>query len=78
MTEPTLHEALAAKGITSERDENTVRTGRRVLRNADGEVIGRFDVHEAWAGLAAGTFDTCLITDADGVTRRLPFQIRVF
>lgn len=48
----TLHEALAARGLTS-RKENDAQ--RRTIYGPMGERIGSFDAHEAWAWLAEQT-----------------------
>lgn len=43
--------ALAAKGITYERDEHTAADQRMAWRNPQGEIFGRFTAYEGWQEL---------------------------
>lgn len=45
-TEPTLHEALAAFGITSKKDERSDFDSRSLYQN--GEFIGVYTASEGW------------------------------
>lgn len=48
MAGPTLHEALAARGLTSRKERDPQR---RTVYTLAGERVGSFDAHEAWAYL---------------------------
>ena len=47
--EPTLDEALAARGLSHNRDGLTNADGRHTIKDASGEVVGRYTATEAWA-----------------------------
>jgi hypothetical protein len=50
---PTLHEALAALGLTSARYAYTDVTGKRSIINEDGRTVARLSAHQAWDVLAS-------------------------
>lgn len=50
MSVPSLHEALAAHGYTSEPAIGLKQYARRILKGAD--VVGTMTAHEAWSFLA--------------------------
>ncbi|WP_262267107.1 MULTISPECIES: hypothetical protein [Microvirga] len=47
--EPTLNEALAARGLSHKRDALTGADGRHTIKDASGTVVGRYTATEAWA-----------------------------
>lgn len=53
--EPTLHEALAARGYRSEPTSFGNGYSRTIIEGATGRVVGRFKAHEAWLALHDGT-----------------------
>jgi hypothetical protein len=53
--EPTLDEALKARGMSHKRDVLTNADGRHTIKDEAGTIIGRFTATEAWAGVIHDT-----------------------
>jgi hypothetical protein len=54
-TDPTLHQALAARGYRSEPSDSGTGYSRTIIETASGRVVGLFRAHEAWAAMKDGT-----------------------
>lgn len=53
--EPTLNEALAARGLSHMRDGLTNADGRHTIKDAAGTIIGRYTATEAWTEVIKDT-----------------------